>query len=144
MSYAEKYLLPELNEFVVDAGAPNPNSFLVLDNVAMHHDPRFLALLQAKGVRYQHLSQYSPDMSPIEPAFGQVKAYLRRHYKPGPQNTQRIFLHGLAQVQEVQATAYFRHCNYPRTAEIDASDATGEEEVVAAVLALLAARSKRE
>ena len=53
VKYAAEYLLPELNEFVVDETLPpNPNSFLVLDNVSMHHDPRFLELLKAKRVRY--------------------------------------------------------------------------------------------
>jgi hypothetical protein len=114
----------------------NTRDYLAADlkNVAMHHDKRFLAMLEEKGVRYQFLSPYSPDMSPIEPAFHQVKAYLKRHYRAGPHNTQRVFEHGLSRVTAAHAANYFRNCNYARTEEVS-PPIEEEEAVVAAVLA---------
>jgi hypothetical protein len=57
---------------------PGPNSALVLDNARIHHNEIKIATLQIFGVRVIFLPAYSPDLSPIEPCFYQMKSYGRK------------------------------------------------------------------
>jgi transposase len=74
---------------------PEPQSVLVTDNCPIHHvdEVRYLCDEQCifnsfgtlilelcfRGVRLRYLPPYSPDLNPIEEAFGYIKSYLRRH-----------------------------------------------------------------
>jgi len=60
------------------------------------------------------LPSYSPDLSPVEPAWAQVKAGLRRVAARDKDALQRALGPALDRVSAANARAYFRHCGYDR------------------------------
>jgi transposase len=58
---------------------PGPMSVLVMDNARIHHGDEILELADRYGVRIEYLPPYSPDLNPIEEAFSQIKAFIRRN-----------------------------------------------------------------
>lgn len=70
-----------------------------------------------KGVLVRFLPPYSPDFNPIEESFGDLKAYIRRHYRrerPHYQ-TYQLFLEsavrqvGTGEGARQRAKAHFEH-----------------------------------
>lgn len=66
--YLEHLLLPALR----------PGQVLVVDNFSAHKGPRVRELVEVAGCGLVYLPSYSPDLNPIEPLFGKLKASLRR------------------------------------------------------------------
>lgn len=58
---------------------PGKNSVLVLDNARIHHDDRWVSIIEDLGGHVEFLPPYSPDFNPIETAFSWLKAWLRRN-----------------------------------------------------------------
>jgi transposase len=104
-AYLERVLLPELRR-------AKPDAVLVMDNLGAHKTPRVRELLDRSGFAYRYLPSYSPDLSPIEPAWAQVKAELRRVAARTPEALHRALGPALDRVSAANAAAYFRHCGY--------------------------------
>lgn len=56
---------------------PEPRSVLVMDNASWHFSERMMRMCEAAGVIVLPQSAYSPDFSPIEEFFGELKNYIR-------------------------------------------------------------------
>ena len=67
LAYLEQVLLPELRR-------TKPDAVLVLDNLRAHKTAAVRGLLDSSGFLYRYLPAYSPDLSPIEPAWAKLKA----------------------------------------------------------------------
>ena len=67
-TYIAHFLVPTLRA----------DDVVILDNVSSHHDDRIRPLVQATGAKLIYLPPYSPDFNPIENAFSQLKAGLKR------------------------------------------------------------------
>ena len=67
-------LLPHCNPF------PGPRSVIVMDNVAIHINPRIEEAIRQHGCEIRYLPPYSPDLNPIELSFSVLKAWIRRHF----------------------------------------------------------------
>ena len=106
-AYLEQVLLPALRE-------RKPDAVLVMDNLGAHKTPEVRELLDGSGFPYRYLPSYSPDLSPIEPAWAQVKAELRRVAARDMDALQRALGPALDRVSAANAGAYFRHCGYDR------------------------------
>ena len=106
-AYLERVLLPELRR-------SKPDAVLVMDNLGAHKTPKVRELLDGSGFPYRYLPSYSPDLSPIEPAWAQVKAELRRVAARDEDALHRALGPALDRVSAANATAYFRHCGYDR------------------------------
>jgi transposase len=106
-AYLERVLLPALRE-------REPDAVLVMDNLRAHKTPRVRELLDRSGFPYRYLPSYSPDLSPIEPAWAQVKAELRRVAARDKDALHRALGPALDRVSAANAAAYFRHCGYDR------------------------------
>ena len=106
-AYLERVLLPELRR-------SRPDAVLVMDNLRAHKTPKVRGLLDGSGFPYRYLPSYSPDLSPIEPAWAQVKAELRRVAARDKDALQRALGPALDRVSAANARAYFRHCGYER------------------------------
>jgi transposase len=106
-AYLEQVLLPELRR-------SEPDAVLVMDNLGAHKTPRVRELLDGSGFPYRYLPSYSPDLNPIEPAWAQVKAELRRVAARTPEALHRALGPALDRVSAENAGAYFRHCGYER------------------------------
>jgi transposase len=106
-AYLERVLLPELRR-------TKPDAVLVMDNLGAHKTPEVRKLLDGSGVSYRYLPSYSPDLNPIEPAWAQVKAELRRVAARDAGALHRALGPALDRVSAENARAYFRHCGYDR------------------------------
>jgi hypothetical protein len=73
--YVDQFLCPNIGS----AAKCEPCSVVVLDNATIHQDPRVRQKIEAAGGKVIYCAPYSPDLNPIEFAFHQYKAYLRRH-----------------------------------------------------------------
>ena len=100
-------LLPELQTV-------KPDAVLVLDNLRPHKTAEVQAVLEGSGFAYRYLPPYSPDLSPIEPAWAKLKSELREvgartvdalHAAIGP---------ALGGITAQDAAGFFRHCGYNR------------------------------
>ena len=76
LTWFKAKVMPMLNRWGPEN--PAPNSIVCLDNVNLQHSPRLLDLLRRAGVKVFHFARYDPTLSPIEKAFNQMKAFLRR------------------------------------------------------------------
>ena len=106
-AYLERVLLPELRR-------RKPDAVLVMDNLGAHKTPEVRELLDGSGFPYRYLPSYSPDLNPIEPAWAQVKAELRRVAARDEDALHRALGPALDRVSAENARAYFRHCGYER------------------------------
>jgi transposase len=106
-AYLDQVLLPELRQ-------SKPDAVLVMDNLGAHKTPKVRDLLDRSGFPYRYLPPYSPDLSPIEPAWAQVKAELRRVAARDEDALHQALGPALDRVSAENARAYFRHCGYER------------------------------
>ena len=51
---------------------------VILDNLSAHKSEKATQCLKQKGAWFLFLPPYSPDLNPIEQAFSQIKAHLRK------------------------------------------------------------------
>ena len=79
-------LIPNMLPF----NGTNPTSVVIMDNCSIHHIQEVNELLQDAGILLMYLPPYSPDLNPIEEAFGTVKAYLKEHEDLGVSNLQPL------------------------------------------------------
>ena len=68
-------LIPEMRPF----DGCNPMSIALMDNCSIHHTQEVADLFLEAGILLIFLPPYSPDLNPIELAFGYVKGYLKEH-----------------------------------------------------------------
>jgi len=62
---------------------PGPRSVIIMDNASIHHSfhESIQEACRRRGVWIRFLPPYSPDFNPIEESFGDLKAFIRRHYR---------------------------------------------------------------
>lgn len=98
-----------------------PGQVVVLDNLSVHLSvhkvPAAEKVIAAAGCRLLFLPPYSPDFSPIENAFAQVKAFLRSVGVRGQEALEQAISTALDRVTAADANAYFRHTGYRLTAQ---------------------------
>ncbi len=85
---------------------------MVMDNLSSHQGSQGRQAIEGRGCPLLFLPAYSPDLSPIEEAFSQRKAFLRR---VGARTRQDLF-EAIAQALELitpqDALGWFTHCGY--------------------------------
>ncbi len=91
-----------------------PDAVLVMDNLPAHKAPRVRALLDRSGFAYRYLPAYSPDLSPIEPAWAEVEAELRRVAARTADALHEALGPALAAITPQDAAGFFRHCGHSR------------------------------
>jgi transposase len=106
---------PVFEAFVAELLVPRlrPGQVVVWDNLSVHKGERARALVEAAGCHLRFLPPYSPDFSPIEPAFAALKADLRRAEARTAPALEEAIGAGLAAVTPADARAFFAHCGYP-------------------------------
>jgi hypothetical protein len=70
---------------------PKPNSVLVMDNASIHHTDRSKQMCFEAGVKPLYLPPYSPDLSPIEEFFAELKGFIIKHWQDYESNPQQVF-----------------------------------------------------
>jgi len=104
-AYLEQVLLPVLRE-------RKPDAVLVMDNLRPHKTAEVQAVLDQSGFAYRYLPAYSPDLSPIEPAWAKMKAHLRRIAARTVETLQQARAPALDSITAQDAKGFFRHCGY--------------------------------
>ena len=108
-TYLEQVLAPTLHEGQV----------VLVDNASAHTSPRAQAIMAACGCRLRYLPPYSPDYSPIELAFAQIKAALRRAAARTSDKLEQAIATALQEISAADARAFFRHCGYRFPPDLD-------------------------
>jgi transposase len=107
LAYLEQVLLPALRR-------SKPDAVLVLDNLRAHKTAAVRKLLDHSGFLYRYLPAYSPDLSPIEPAWAKLKAELRRLAARTAEALHRALGPALDTITAQDASGFFRHAGYGR------------------------------
>ena len=101
-AYVERVLAPSLSAGQV----------VVLDNLCAHKGDRVRELVEERGARLLFLPSYSPDFSPIEEAFGKLKALLRREKARTKEALLQAIGRALDAITPENAKGWFGHCGY--------------------------------
>ena len=93
---------------------PGKNSVIILDNAKIHHDENLIEILEELGCHIIFLPPYSPDLNPIETAFGTVKSWIKRNFNFMNVHTDPIhaLMIAFAQITSEMATNYFKGSIY--------------------------------
>ena len=107
LAYLDQVLLPELRR-------TKPDAVLVLDNLRAHKTAAVRKLLDSSGFLYRYLPAYSPDLSPIEPAWAKLNAELRRVAARTTEALHQALGPALDPITARDAAGFFRHAGYGR------------------------------
>ena len=108
-TYLEQVLAPTLR----------PGQLVLVDNLSAHTSERAQEIVAACGGRLVYLPPYSPDYSPIELAFAQIKADLRRAAARTREALEEAIATALRQISAADARAFFEHCGYRFPSNLD-------------------------
>ena len=101
-AYVEHFLAPSLSEGQV----------VVLDGLGAHRTQKVRELVQARGADLVFLPSYSPDLNPIEEAFGKIKALVRKAGVRVREALVEAIGRALAAVTTEDAASWFAHAGY--------------------------------
>ena len=101
-AYVEQFLVSELR-----AG-----DVVIMDNLRPHKVAAVREAIEACGAKVMYLPPYSPDLSPIEPMWAQVKEHLRSAKARTDQALISAIGDALRSVTPSDIEGYFRHCGY--------------------------------
>lgn len=102
VAYLREVLVPTLR----------PGDLVVLDNLSVHKDERVEPLIDGAGATLLFLPAYSPDYTPMEPAFSTLKTWLRAAAERTQAGLEEAISQALAAVTAQDAQGWFRHCGY--------------------------------
>ena len=89
-----------------------PGDVVIWDNARIHGVEGVRAMIEACGARVLALPRYSPDLSPIEPAWSKIKQIVKRLRAATGEALDEAVAVGVAAVQRSDAEGWFRHCGY--------------------------------
>jgi transposase len=105
LTYLTERLIPELLR-------EKPHAIVVLDNLRPHRVKAVRELLLGAGLGLIYLPAYSPDLSPIEPAWSKFKALLRTVAARTGETLMAAITPALQAITASDARGYFTHCGY--------------------------------
>lgn len=85
---------------------------VALDNLSAHKSATVREVIEAAGCRLLYLPTYSPDFSPIEPAYAKLKAVLRKLAARTQAALDAAIDTALATITVQDARHFFAHCGY--------------------------------
>jgi transposase len=101
-SWFARRLLPKLRR----------GDIVVLDNAKAHKDPRLVRVARARGVALKYLPPYSPDFSPIEPAWAVAKKHIKAVAPREPDALMRVAHRARRRITRRHCQAWFAHCGF--------------------------------
>ena len=90
-----------------------PGDVVVWDNARIHGVEGVREMIEQAGAEVLRLPRYSPDLSPIEPAWGKIKLPVKRQRPETASGLGEAVGEGVASVRESDAQGWFAHCGYP-------------------------------
>ena len=101
-AYVERFLAPKLKRGQV----------VVMDNLSVHKSRRVERLIREAGATPLFLPPYSPDFNPIEEAFSEVKAILRRARSRTKEALLEATGHALDAITARDIRGFYADCGY--------------------------------
>jgi transposase len=101
-AYVEHFLAPSLCEGQV----------VVLDGLGAHRTQKVEELIEGRGADLVFLPSYSPDLNPIEEAFGKIKQLVRKVGARVREALVEAIGRALAAVTPEDAAGWFAHAGY--------------------------------
>ena len=89
-----------------------PGDIVVMDNLRAHKAVGVQQALARRGARLVSLPPYSPDLSPIEPCWSNVKTALRTAKARTRSALDTAITQALPTVTRADAHGWFRPCGY--------------------------------
>jgi transposase len=89
-----------------------PGDIVIMDNLRAHKAVGIQQALARRGARLLYLPPYSPDLSPIEPCWSQLKTALRKVKARTREARDTAITGALATVTASDAYGWFLHCGY--------------------------------
>ncbi len=105
LAYLDQVLIPELV-------AKKPGATVIMDNLKPHKVAAVKEKLEAAGLKLRYLPPYSPDFSPIEPAWSKIKTLLRSAAARTREALEAALLAALDAISPQDAAGFFAHCGY--------------------------------
>jgi len=100
--YVEHFLAPTLTEGQV----------VVLDRLGAHRTARVRELVEGRGADLVFLPSYSPDLNPIEEAFGKIKQLVRKAGARTREALIEAIARAMATVTSEDVAGWFVHAGY--------------------------------
>jgi transposase len=94
-----------------------PGQIVSIDNLSCHKRAEVAALLTQVGCTLRYLPAYSPDFTPIEPAFSNIKEPVRRLQARTEEALEAAIAAALATISASDARAWFHHVGYTLDAQ---------------------------
>ncbi len=105
LAYVKQGLVPTLKR----------GDIVIMDNLPVHKVAGVEQAIEAAGATLLYLPPYSPDLNPIEPAFGKVKAHLRKAAEHTIPRLVRRIGRIVTDFSPQECRNFFRHAGYVRT-----------------------------
>ena len=102
IAYVTHILLKELK----------PGDVVIMDNLPAHKVAAVRDIIEAAGAKLIYLPPYSPDFNPIEKAFSQIKAYLKKVAARTKEKLDQAIAKASEIVSPQNALNYFTVCGY--------------------------------
>jgi transposase len=90
----------------------SPGDMVVLDHRSAHQATGVQQALARRGGRWRYLPPYSPDLSPMERCWSQLKTALRAAKARTRETLETAIRKALETVTVTDAWNWFRHCRY--------------------------------
>ena len=94
------------------APALRPGHIVVMDNLAAHKVEGVRQAIEASGATLLYLPPYSPDLNPIENAFAQMKAHIRKAAARTIDALERAAAQALQTFKPVECANFFLNAGY--------------------------------
>jgi transposase len=101
-AYVERVLAPTLRKGRV----------VVMDNLSAHKGERVRELIEGLGCELVYLPPYSPDLNPIEEAFGKMKDLIRKAEARSREALLEAIAMAIWALSAQDARGFFEHCGY--------------------------------
>ena len=105
---------PSFRAFVFNRWIPklHPGDIVLWDNLNLHKREEFRRAIKAVGAKLVQLPRYSPDLNPIEPAWGKVKAWIRKNQPKTVAQLRELMRRALYRIRPSEARGWFKYCGY--------------------------------
>ena len=107
MEFLQKQVLPILLPF----DGHNPRSVVIMDNASIHHVDAIVAAILSTGALLKFLPPYSPDLNPIEFAFGEMKQSNRMIFQTSL-SIETILYMAFNSISKENCNQYINHTGY--------------------------------
>jgi transposase len=102
VAYTTHILLKELKK----------GDIVIMDNLPAHKVAAVRRIIEGAGATLMYLPPYSPDFNPIEKAFSQIKAHLKKKATRTKDKLDQAIANAIEIVNPQNATNYFAACGY--------------------------------